>query len=160
MSVHTPSVKLFASPSSVKRYIERHNLSDLSDTIKVIPFGAAYAIQHKDGRYLRTTGYFMKNPGTNWHIDRADEHQHEGEMQSFFGHPVKAELYKALAKENKFAAQSSRERGMNPTILVNPRGMCPICKGGKLSKGRKFISCPSCGVSWTVKGKLHRNPCK
>ncbi len=108
-------------------------------------------VEMRDGVVVK-----VKNPGTNWHVDRAERLREHAQMP--ISGQAKLQL-RELAGENDFAAQASRDRGMNPTILVNPKGTCPICHEGQLNKGRKYISCPVCRVSWKTKsGRLHRNP--
>ena len=103
--------------------------------------------------------FSSKNPGTKWHVDRANDLRREMLVQQTLGHSTLTANAQLMAQENDFAAQASRERGMNPSILCNPRGTCPICHEGRLNKGGKYISCPVCRVSWKTKsGRLHRNP--
>lgn len=53
----------------------------------------------------------QSNPGTNWHVDRANMLY---EMAHMTPSDKRAKQILELAHENEFAAEESRKRGMNP----------------------------------------------
>ena len=71
----------------------------------------------------RRTGAY-ENPGTNWHVDRANELEKKEWELGKAGKSADAFHYSLLVSENKRAAEESRKRGMNPK---KGQKKCPIC---------------------------------